>query len=108
MKVGNDSVDPPIIESIAEARHLPSESQLAVHDPIVNLLIGVLRYVFACIQGGHAEFIGVALSPCAVTAQTNSNVDLMPVFNEGGADRLQNWRRGAGDRRQAGFRRCWG
>ncbi len=85
-------MDLTIIWSITEALHLPPESRFTVYDPIMNLLDGMLRSVLAGAQGWRAEFIGVALSLCAVTARTNTIVDLIPVFDEGWADRLQKWR----------------
>lgn len=101
-------MDPPIINSIAEARHLPSESQLAIDNPFVNLLIRVVRGVLAAVQGGSTQFVAIPYAAHAVTTGASLLEDRATIGYKTRADRLQKWWRGAGDRRQAGFRRYWG
>ncbi len=91
VKVGDDSVDPSIIESIAEARHLPSESQLAIYNPFVNLLIRVVRGVLAAVQGGSTQFVAIPYAAHAVTTGASLLEDRATIGYKTRADRLQKW-----------------
>ncbi|MEE8120395.1 MAG: hypothetical protein V3T55_02630 [Anaerolineales bacterium] len=91
VKVAENSVDPPIIKSIAEGRPPPSESQLAIDNPFVNLLIRVVRGVLAAVQGGSTQFVGIPYAAHAVTTGASLPEDRATTGYKTRAGRLQKW-----------------
>lgn len=75
MKIVNYGQNLVMRELVTQRWHYSPQSQFAVGNPIVNLLIRVMPGMFGRVQRGCSQFIGIALAICAMTLSTDLEID---------------------------------
>jgi len=70
-----------ISQLVTQRGHLPPQTQLAINDPIMDLLVRVMKGVLCRVQGRRVQLISISISVLAMTLGANTQEDLAPLSN---------------------------